>query len=500
MSFKKNAITHLHVALISAILLCTGCDSENSDDSDTGYVQFYHGSTNAPAIYLTIDEDLDDDDDDEVEVTYTAVEYGVATSAKSLGDTDYFYELAWQDEDSDDRDDLEVITEGQISIEEDEIKFIVLSDDVTAPKTQVYNIEVIDDDNDDDEDLFNFRVLNLHPISSGIDIYISKSDETFNEASLIGQYSLDELSDNQKLEQDQYIFYITATGSETVLFQSDEIDYAYSSQYVMVVRQNTSTSASTFALDRVSTSRTIEYLDTNSPTQLRVYNAIVEHDLLENYTSQIDVYLNGYDEQAEIDGLMTGDMSQTLTQEKGDYSVDLTISSSDERILKNHLLTLPVGANKTVFFYLKEDNVDHDNDGDVDEDGDGLVDEIEISINSLVINNNESDSLYDHNIALVNLVDHDDFNTIKFYFVRSDETIESATNSLSVSYAASNSLNLLNNTYQVYAVAKQESSDVILSSFELILDESSTEQFVIIETDDESPTGFSIELINQNED
>ena len=40
---------------------------------------------------------------------------------------------------------------------------------------------------DDDNDLFNLRVLNMHPDSVGAELYMSKSDETFNEAESIEQ-------------------------------------------------------------------------------------------------------------------------------------------------------------------------------------------------------------------------------------------------------------------------------------------------------------------------
>ncbi|WP_286264008.1 hypothetical protein [Thalassotalea atypica] len=502
MSYLRSAFigTNLSVlALISFTLLLAGCGSSSDGDSGNGYLQFYNGSKNAPAVFLTIDENLNEDDEDEIEITYSAVEYGVATSAKEVADQHYYYELAWQNEDSNDREDLALISEGQLSVKKDVIQFIVLSEDIASPQVQIYEIDVIDDDIDEDEDLFNLRLLNLASDDAGVDVYMSKSNETFNEATLIGQFTNGQLSDNQKLDQDEYVVYITQAGSNEVLFQSGEIDYDYPSQYVLVVRESAAASTSPYAVDWVSTSSTVEYLDANSAANVRVYNAINRHDLLPHYQSEFDVHLNGVDDQAEITSLAMGALSETLVQPNGDYSVDLVASGTEERILKNHLLTLPEDANKTVFFYLKEDDVDHDNDGDVDEDGDGIVDEIEISVNSLVVDNSQRESIYDHNIAMINLVDSDDFSLVKFYFVRSDETIDSALYYKSVGYAQSLSLNLLNNTYQVFAIAQQNSSDIILSSFELTLNEESKELFLVIEGDELSATGYKITLAEQNE-
>ncbi|WDE10101.1 hypothetical protein [Thalassomonas haliotis] len=487
--------------LIASVITLVGCGSSDDNDSsdDDAYVKLYNASKNAPAIFLTIDEDLDEDDDDEVEITYTGVEYGQSGGNKELEKNSYFYELAWQDEDSSDRDNLEIVAQGQLEIKNDAIQMIVLSDDITSPQVNIYDIEVIDDDNDVDDDLFNLRVLNMHPDSEGIDIYLSKSDETFNEAVLIGQYSYTMLSDNQKFEQDEYIFYIASAGSDEVLFQSDDIDYAYATQYVMVVRENTAAGQSPYVLDLVSNSSTTEYLDFNSEGQFRVYNAIIEHELIPNYQSSLDLYINGEGDEPVLSDVPVGQLSETIVKDKGDYSLDVTVAGTDEAILSNHLLTLPESADKTVFLYLKEDDVDEDGDGDVDEDGDGQVDEVEVTINSLVVNNSNRESIYDHTITMVNLVDSDDFTSIKFYFVRNDETIDTATNKSTVGYTSTDTINLLNNTYQVFAVAQEDSSEIILTSFEFVLDESSTEQFMIIEIDENSPTGYKVEVVEQDE-
>mgnify|MGYP003632772480 FL=1 len=100
-----------------AVLSLTGCGS--SDDDSTGYIRFYNASYNAPAVYLTVDEDLDEDDDDEVEITYSSVQFGSVTSNNALDNDTYWVELGWQDEESNDRSDLEVIYQEQHKIKKD---------------------------------------------------------------------------------------------------------------------------------------------------------------------------------------------------------------------------------------------------------------------------------------------------------------------------------------------------------------------------------------------
>ncbi len=481
--------------IILSIVGLSGC---GSDSDGNGYVKFYNASKNAPEVFLTIDENIDDDDEDDFETTYSGVEYGKATSDKEISDGNYFYELGWQDEDSKQRDDLAIISEGELYVGKDAIQLIVLSENIEQPEVNIYDIDVIDDDDDIDDDLFNLRVLNMHPDEEGADIYISRSDETFNEAIMFGGFSNKELSENKKFDQDDYIFYITKSGSDEVLFQSEDINYSYPSQYVMVIRENFGSGSSPYILDLVTSSNTIEYTDFNAEAKFQVYNAITEHELLVDYKSSFDLFVGSSDETPEISSLQIGEYSEGLTLPKGDYGIDLTVANSDVSILRSHLLTLPENTNKTVFFYLKEDDVDDDGDGDVDEDGDGEVDEVEITINSLVVENSNRASIYDHSIRMVNLVDDEDFTSVQFFFVRSDETVETALNKSTVQYTDSTSIILLNNTYQVFVVAKQDSSDIVLSNFELILDEQSKEQFFVLEADIDSPTGYKISRASQN--
>ncbi|XQW85331.1 hypothetical protein ACOYR1_00975 [Thalassotalea piscium] len=488
---------------LSKYLLCVllvglyGCGSGSDDDDNQGYVKFYHVAKNAPKMYLTLDEDISSDEDDEVEVTYVGINYGEASSSNLIATNDYTFELAWQEDDSTSRDDLSIIYQSDVLIEEDTIKLIVLSDDVNLPTVNVYNIPVIDDEDDTDNDLFNIRALNMYPGSDTLDMYYSATDETFNEAVLLNQVTYQELSDNTKLSEDEYIFYITAHGSDEVLFQSDEISFPYSSQYVMAIRENTGAGSSPYIIDRLAPSSIEEYSDFNSEAKISAYNAIPSNDLIENYQENLSLEINGINDSLTFDSLDYGQLSATHTIAHGDYSLDLINNGDNTYLLSNHLLSLPENSNKTVFFYADEESVDEDGDGDVDENGDGIIDEVEINIHSMVLNNYTLDSIYNHEVTMVNLVDSNDFQVVNVYFVRNDETIESAFNHRSITFANSDTITLNNNTYQVFIVAQDNSSNIILNAFDLVLDESSTAKYLIMEADSSTPSGYKATLIDQ---
>ncbi|RYV02432.1 hypothetical protein SOPP22_10295 [Shewanella sp. OPT22] len=500
MNLRKSSISYFtktKFLLLASIVGLSGCGSSDDDNDKTGYIKFYNASKNSPAVFLTVDEDLNSNDSDDFENTYSAVEYGIATSDKSVPTGKQFYELAWQDDDSKDRDDLELIAEGQVKIKNEAVQLIVLTGDILQPETTLFDIPVIDEEDDDDNDLFNFRVLNVHPNAKSVELHYSKSNETFNEAKPIVQLALKELSDNQKFDQDDYTFYITEAGETDVLFTSEEMSFDYPSQYILVIRENSGAGNLPYILDRVSTSSTTEHQDFNASAKFKVFNGVTEHELIPSYQSSFDLYVGGVDDSADVAALKAGEFSKYLALSKGDYGIDITATNEQEPLLKNHLLTMPENAIRTVFFYLKEEAVDEDGDGDVDEDDDGEVDEYEVKINSIIIPNSQRESIYDHGITMVNLVDHDDFESVEIFFVRSDETIETAKYSSIVDYEESNSITLINNTYQVFAIATYSGSSTILHSTELTLNEESKELFMIIETDAESTSGYSLTVTQQ---
>jgi len=488
----------LWLSLIFSLSLF-GCGSSSSD-SGTGYIQLYNLSANAPGIHLTVDQDDDDDFD---EKTHSAVLFTKVSSQLTYETDTYDIGLAWQNE-YDNQYDLETIYENQLKVDSDTVKFIVISEDITAPNVLFYEIPVRDDDevdDDNDDEVFNIRVLNMHTLSEGVDIYYSEHNETFNEAELLSQTTYTVMTDNQKIAQDDYIFYLTSAGSNELLYTSEDISFPYAAEYIMVIRENTGAGSSPFTLDKISTSSIVEYSDVNAEASYRVYNGIVEHELLSEYEKSFDFHINNIDDSPEVSALAFGQFSPSIITNSGDYSMSLVTSNDQSPIISNHLLPLNENTDKTIFFYLLEEAVDEDGDGDIDEDGDGYIDEIEITVNSLVVDNNQNESIYSHQMTVINLIDQDeiidDFSSIKAYFVRNDEVIETADQSLTATFANPSAVELLNNTYTVYIIGKLDSSEIILTSTELILDEESRTQFIILEKDTNSATGYKMTFANQ---
>ncbi|WP_416306942.1 hypothetical protein [Neptunicella sp. SCSIO 80796] len=503
MKFNQTACRLIHHPLLIVAILAlalTGCGS-GSDDDATGYIKFYNAASNAPAIFMSIDEDLDDDPDDEIELTYSSVAYAQVSATNELEKGKYYVELAYQDEQSTDRSDLALIYQQQLKINKDQIKFVVLTNDIRDPNVLTYDIDIVDDDEDSDDDLFNLRLLNLSSQYDTVDLYVSKDNETFNEAELIGTVNYEELTDNLKLEQDQYIYYITLPGSTEVLYTSDDISYASVNQYIIVIRDNAGVGSSPFSIDSIGNNGVTELNDIDSESTFSFYNAIAVDELdnsLPGYQGQVDINVSlKNDNSLSISNLAEGHFSESTTTANGDYNFDGLNSDNGEIYIRKALLSLKENADNAIFLYGQKTAVDEDGDGVVDENEDGIVDAYETKIKSMAVTKNNSTSLYNHTMKLINLTDSDDFSRVTFYFVMNNESITTAENSASVLQEKTSSVSLLNNTYDVYAVAAIDGTDVILDTYYLVLDEDSEDQFVIFESDTSAASGFKMTFVDQ---
>jgi len=461
----------LFFIFISASLI--GCGGSSSD-SGSGYLQIYNASKNSPPIFMTVDDK-----------SYTGLSFGQSGGLYTYDTDKYEIELAWQDGEN----SYENLYESEVDITDEDVMLVVVSGDINTPDILTYSYEMENPEDDDEE--FTLRFLNMHDSSNGVDVYMSKGDETFNEAVQVGQFSFGEMSDSQYFEVENYKFYLTLAGSSEVTYQSEEIPFLYTTQYVMVIKENVGPGDSLFMLDKLSKSTSaVEYPDEQSGAEFRVYNGLRQHDLLPNFNNEIDLYLDGIDDSAEVLALTQGSFSPSMSQPFGDYGMDLTNGDAEDIIAKNLLLTLSANSDKTVFFYLKEVE-EEDNDDDTEN-------EISLYINSLVSDNSNRISLYDHQIKLINLID--EYAGVTVYFVRNNETIADTPYSVYNNQANPASFTLLNNTYDVYVVVKEGDSDLILINQEITLDENSGDLYLVLEQDVNTSTGYKLLFAPQNDD
>ena len=488
--------------ILSLIFLLSACGSSDDDDDDEGFVRLYNASENAPALFLSVEEDEDEDFDDEIEFTLLGVDYADATSRTGIPSGEYTVEIAWQDEDSTDREDLRVIFSDRVFVETDKTLFYVVDGDFTDPSISVFSIDLVDDEDDESDDLFNLQALNLSENYTQLDLWLSEEDETFEQAELIATLNADSLLENQKLAQDDYIAYLTLPGEEDPIFASSEIDYGFASQYLLIVRDNETIAATPLAIDSLTNGQVTNYNPEESQARIRFYNGIASNELVPDYAGRVDIQstivpLEG-SENLSFSNLAFGQFTQANVVERGDFSVNVSASESGLELIKNQRVSLNENTDTTMFLYSREEYVDEDGDGNFDENGDGIIDEIRVVHNVVASENSNRNRLFDKQITMMHLADNEDFNRVTFYFVKDNEVIDTAENRLTVALATPSSLILRNNSYEVFAIAEIDGVETILDSAEITLDEETDDQYLLLETVQDSVSDFRISFVNQN--
>ncbi len=487
------------LVLTASLTACGG-----SDDDTEGFVRLYNASPNAPELFMFIEEDLSDDPDDEIFLNFSGIDYEEATARTTIVARRYEYEIALQNDDSTRRDDLEVILTGEFEVLTEETSLFVLTGDINSPQLVQYQIPLIDEEDDDDNDLFNLQLLNLSTEFASIDVWLSEDDQTFNEATNIGSAQTGLLSDNLKLDQEEYIVYLTESGSNTVLFESSEISYNAPSQYIISIMDNPTIAATQLTMDSISNGQVANFDPQDSQSRVRFYNGIAIDDLEPNYSGIVDIESNiaQLEDDAEVDisGLTIGSTSSTFDVNRGDYSLSIIDNQSDVVLIQNQRLSLAENSDKTIFLFNREEFVDDDGDGNFDENGDGIIDEIRVIYNIIDVDNSQRDRFFDNLVTVVNLIDNEDFNNISVYFVKSDEVIDTAQNRVTGRLGNPTDIVLLNNSYEVFALANVDGVEQILGQTNLVLDEDTNDQFLVIEQRPGPLGDYTMTFIDQREE
>lgn len=478
--FSTYLNTLFKLSSLITLSFLTACSDSSDDTEGVGYFKLYNASANSPKIYLEID-------DEEI----TQASFSESSTLYPIESSSYQLELTWK-EDTNSYNDF---YQQDLNISDEDISLVVVSGDFEDTEVTVFEYydEQQDLIDDEEQERFALNFLNLTSPYENLDLYISSDDQTFNEAILMQSLATEIISDSQRFELDSYILYITESGSNEVIFESGIMDFFSTTQYVLAIRDNTGPGDSPIAIDQIGRSgSSITISDKDASAEIRVYNGLEEHYLLESFENNIDINISGLNDQQEIISLARKAMSTTIEVAAGDYSLDLLSSETGETITSNHFVSLDANQDKTLFVYLSEEYEDSDNDSTT-------PDETKIYLNSLPVENSNRISLFDHQINIINLVQDADqqFSSLQVYFVRSDETVSSAEYSLSSTHVNPKTILLPNNTYQVNVIAEIDQSDRLIIFDSLTLDADSGDLFMLIEEDEQSSEGYSIQFIAQ---
>jgi hypothetical protein len=445
------------ISLLS-ILLLSACGGSSDDDEVVyvdSYLQFYNGSANSAATLIA---EVDGN-------TLGTATYGDASGliTSESGEVELeFYRI--------DADDQKVtLEEVTVDLSDGEKVLMILSGDYETPSfiENRYTREEL-------EDQFRLFATSVISESGSYDLYMSAAGEPFSAAHPLGTINyqqFDELAywdpdtDNDNFDEGEYILYLTDPGSNEPFYESATISFAFDTEYVLVLRTTSGAIQDNVVIDLIINSSSVAtYADEDATAQYRIYNSLDDEE-------SVSLSLAG-NEGTSVDTTLTANtLSEFNEVEFGDYRLTATL---DNESFNNRLVTLNQGESKAIILYKDEDD----------------------KLNSISFKESNLPQVFDHQLQIVNLVP--DYFDIDFYFVRQDETIESAEYQVAgLDFEESRSIILPSDFYELIAVFDDSNdTQILLDRTELLGINEEVNYIITVEKTDDSATGFKVSILN----
>lgn len=441
----------LTLILFSVISACGGSGSDDTGFSES-YLQFYNASSNSPTTQIVVDDDL-----------LGSSSYGDVTSIFTLSSGDIDIDLNWEDSDG-----QEITTTSFSSNLRDGFKTLIfMSGDFESPDIAEFQFERTS--NEDEFFLYATSTVNN---GASYDLYIAEHGTPFSAANFITTLNYLDFSETTHWDpdanasegawpQDDYVIYLTAPGEQEVLFESQEIEFSFDSDYVLAVRTTAGANENNLVIDIILNSTSIEASQNVTATsQFRVYSALAND-------SELDVALATNDSDELQQTIAVGELSGFNTVTFGDYQVTALSSSDATYGFNNRLLTLNQGASKTLILFEDENQ----------------------QLTSIEVEDSTLPQSFEHEVSIANILP--EFEEVDLYFVRQDETIESADFQVSnIDYGDLRTITLPNDFYSIVVVYEDSLGGEQLLYRSGLLDFTVEEVLMVtVETDSNSADG-----------
>ncbi|MCQ8850442.1 DUF4397 domain-containing protein [Alteromonas stellipolaris] len=439
---------------ISGLAACGGSDS--SSDYSYAYIQFYNASPNGANVEM---REVDGD-------SFGSAQFGDTTAMYSMDNGEI--ELEFIRTDSDDQEVL--IDTYTVNLKNGDKRLIVMSGDFDSPIISDYSYtrETL-------EDHFRLFALSVTIDEGSYDFYLAESGDPFEAANFLGTVTASEMiefdywdpdDDSDYFDEDEYTIYLTEPGSTEVLFESQTIDFAYETEYLLTMRDVSGAIQSGLVVDTILNSSSVTALtDVEADSQYRIYNST-------NIATALDVTFGGNTDEEDVAfSLDAGELSEFSEIGYGDYRVTVTDTSGEATTLSNKLITLNQGESKAILIYEKAGAL-------------GAVTFVESGL----------PQAYDKTVNFINLVE--DFDDVDFYLVRNDETIDTAEYDLqNLEFGETDSEVLPSDYYEIIAVYEDDNEEQILLDRTALFGFTEEENYIVTVEPADTATGYEINIL-----
>lgn len=435
--------SRLALPLFSLIALAA-CGGGSGDDAEQGftqgYVQFYNGAANSANTSFTVND-----------AAAGSAIFGDASNMLNIEPGTYKYQLKNSTSST-------LIKEADVTLNKGEKTLLLMTGDVANPT--VLSLTHKREEKFDDE--FRVYVANLSANYDKVDLYTAAETDDFSKATLLESVSTKEITQTGKmLKRGKYKLFITAPGSQTPFFEAAAYNFQYTTSYVLVVRDKLGPMQQQVSLDIVGNSTAVEALEHRlAKGQVRIYNS------LDNQQGQIAI------NNLPVSDLVQDTLTDYIQLDKNDYSLAV-LNENNELLLNNVLLTINAGQSKSVLLFRDaEQKV-------------GIVSFTEKNV----------PQIHEHEINVANLVP--DFKNLHFYFVRQNETIESAKFHVkALEFKKYASLILPKDFYSISLVQVADNGTIsLLDKTDMLQLEAGKNYILAAEPSAAAPSGYKITLV-----
>ncbi|WP_297892799.1 DUF4397 domain-containing protein [Shewanella sp.] len=440
-----------------ACLAMTACGSDDKDEGSTEqsgtYVQFYNAVAGSTTTALKI-----------ADKTYESVSYGDAmprfTSKAGVAAIDIMAKDATGN-------DVSIYKE-DIDLKDKTDHFFVLYGDFTEPALLniYYPRAELDKLNETAENSkMQLLIANTAMHAQAFDAYISKSSETFADADPLGSVAYGEVSTPQIMDTGEYKLYLALAGTTNVTYTTANIKFNSKVPYKLIIREGFGASAAKITLDSIdSTTNVRNHVALEASVDYRVFNGLGSHI--------VDVKVVSNKQDTLFSAVPSFGVTNYQNAEFNDFSVSVFDSGTQNKLLDNVLITLNQDEIKTIFIYEQTNDEGS-------------------QIKAMEMKQTQVPSPYSFKFDIVSFADK---TNLTLYFLKANDTIETAEHKISALNPASPlSAIVPEGEYSIKIIAVENGVKTVVYASDLI--DFSNEDNVTMVLNRDPSTSFGYNLV-----
>ncbi|MGL5025904.1 MAG: DUF4397 domain-containing protein, partial [Shewanella oncorhynchi] len=291
------------------------------------------------------------------------------------------------------------------------------------------------------------------------------STQTFADAVMLGSVAYGEVSQPQVMDTGEYKVYLAPAGTTNVSYTTANIKFSSKVPYKLIIREGFGASDSKITLDSVdSTTNVRNHVALEASVDYRVFNGLGSHI--------IDVKVASSKQDTLFSEVPSFGVTSYQGAEFNDFGVSVFDHSTQNKLLDNVLITLNQDEIKTIFIYEQ-------------------TTEQGSQVKAMEMKQTQTPSPYSFKFDIVSFADK---SNLTVYFLKTNDTIETAVNKITaVNPASPQSVTVPAGEYSIKVIAVENGTKTVIYASDLM--DFSNEDNVTMVLNKDPSTSFGYNLI-----